>query len=113
MALVPDPCPAWCERAHADVYGAQHRAEVGHIDIRDERIFVIVTQLFDRPASVMLSGKEVVLALEEDQTEDMRALVTLLGWPFMAQLVERAAFIVERFNGAARRAEAEAELMGS
>lgn len=109
--LVPGPCPAWCEREHADVYGAQHRAEVGHLDVQGKRLFVIVVQTLDRPATVMISGEELLI-IEEDQTADARGVFTLLGWPFLAQLIERAAFIVERFNGAARRAEAERELAG-
>jgi len=105
-------CPAWCEREHADVQGAYHRAEVGHLDIQGKRLFVVVLQTFDRPATVMLSGAESLI-IEEDATEDARGLFTLLGFPFLAQLVERAAFIVERHNGAARRAASERELMGS
>lgn len=97
-------CPAWCERDHADVQGAYHRAEVGHLDIQGKRLFVIVLATFDRPAAVMLTGAESMI-IEEDDTEDARGVFTLLGFPFLAQLIERAAFIVERHNAAWRLAQ--------
>src|SRR5690606_19685726 len=97
-------CPAWCERDHADVQGVHHRAEVGHLDIRGKRLFVIVLATFDRPAAVMLTGAEPMI-IEEDDTEDARGVFTLLGFPFLAQLTERAAFIVARHNVAWRLAQ--------
>lgn len=99
---VLDPCPAWCERTHANVVGSMHRAEVGHVDIRGERLFVVVVQTSPEPLQVLLSGAASVV-IDEAHTSDVRELVTLLGWPFLAQLIESAAFIVERFNAAAER----------
>lgn len=106
------PCPAWCERDHANVQGVYHRAEVGHLDIQGKRLMVVVIQSLDRPAAVMLSGPES-LVIEQDQTEDIRGVFTLLGFPFLAQLIERAAWIVDRHNTATRHAASVDERAGS
>lgn len=101
-------CPPWCERTHANVEGSVHRAEVGHLDVQGKRLFVIVFQGFGGWPTVMISGAECLI-IEEDQLDDARALFTLLGFPFFAQLIERGQFVVERFNAAARRAATAAE----
>lgn len=105
-------CPAWCEREHAFVQGAYHRAEVGHLDIQGKRLFVVVRQTLGDMATVMISGAEYMI-IEEDAAEDVRGVFTLLGFPFLAQLIERAAFIAKRHNDAVRRAASERELRGS
>lgn len=89
------PCPAWCERQHPIDPGALHRAEIGKVDLRDERLVVVVAQSPGRPPAVHIGGR-LFVGFDTLDLDDVRAMFTALGFPFLAQLIEQAQQIVER-----------------
>jgi hypothetical protein len=108
----PDPCPAWCERTHHVGAGHVHRCEVGRLTVLGEVITVIVAQTPTCDARVALTSFGYV-AINEDDLDDARALFTLLGFPYLAQLIEQAQAIAQHANDQRWRARTAEETPGS
>ena len=99
-----NPCPAWCESRHPANPGHMHRREVGRLWLRGEPLLVIIQQAPGFPARIALGGLGY-MEIGEDDLDDARAIFTALGFPFLAQLVNDAAEIVQPFNDALRLAQ--------
>ncbi|MFI0484912.1 hypothetical protein [Actinomadura sp. 9N215] len=86
-----DPCPAWCAGIHP--VGGVHRVEVGSVTVDGKGVRVVVLQTPSHTPSVVISGA-VYVAVHEEDHEDMAELLTMCGQPALADLVRRAAQIM-------------------
>jgi hypothetical protein len=90
--VTADPHPQWCDRTHTT---RVHRGRVGDVQIAGHTVTVVIVQPSDGTPSVMLSSSTVgVVAVNDDDHEDMARLLELCGKATLAALVRRGAEIL-------------------